>query len=338
MRLSQKVRTASFLLIYFTPIREFFQLLNSPEDKLTFVTSYHLFKIAPFSFLLKNELYFIPNISSQICLLSLNELTMRNFYIFILTLLITGCNTQYDGMKKILFLHHSTGHSIWIGNTNRYIYKLTGKGDVQKFFDKYNKENKTEYLINELIFPKNAPYGWNNYPYDYYNIWVKNAGEKPYLEEPTLEILTKEYDIIIFKHCFPVSRISEDSGSADINSDIKSFENYILQYNALKTKMHDFPENRFIVWTPSVNTKTNMTENEALRTKQFYEWIINEWDEEGDNIFIWDFYAYETEGGLYLADNNAVSPDNSHPNKEFAARMVPLFCKYVIDVTESYSE
>ena len=52
----------------------------------------------------------------------------------------------------------------------------------------------SKYFIEEKIFPKAEPYGWNNYPYDYYNIWVKNAGEQPFMEEPTLEILTKEYD------------------------------------------------------------------------------------------------------------------------------------------------
>lgn len=238
-------------------------------------------------------------------------------------------------MKKIVFLHHSTGEAIWKGATNRYIYKLTGKGDIQKFFSTYNRKNKTSYDISAVNFPKSSPYGWNNYPFDYYNIWVKNAEAEPFMEEPTLEILTKQYDVIIFKHCFPVSRINADTGSPDINSDVKSLENYKLQYDALKSKMHEFPENKFIIWTPAANTKTGMTEYEAKRTRQFYDWIINEWDEKGDNIFVWDFYKYETEGGLYLAEKNASSSDNSHPNKEFSARIAPLFCKYIIDVAEN---
>jgi len=238
-------------------------------------------------------------------------------------------------MNKIIFLHHSTGYNIWIGNTNKYISKLTGKGNIRKCFDKYNRKNGTDYQITEQFFPKSSPYGWNNYPYDYYNIWVKNAGEKPYMDEPTLEILTKIYDIIIFKHCFPVSRISEDTGLPDINSDVKRIENYILQYNALKDKMHEFPNNKFIIWTPAVNTKNLMSEEEAVRTRQFYDWMINSWDEKGDNINIWDFYKYETEGGLFLADKNASGPDNSHPNKEFSAKTAPVFCKFIIDVLEN---
>jgi len=241
-------------------------------------------------------------------------------------------------MKKVIFLHHSTGYNIWKGGTNRYIYKLTGKGDVQKFFIKHNRTNKTDFQIKEQNFPKSAPYGWKNYPYDYYNIWVKNGGEKPFMEEPTLEMLTKDYNVIIFKHCYPGSNIQEDTGSPDINSERKSLENYKLQYEALKQKMHQFPANKFIVWTPAVNTKALMTEEEALRTKEFHHWMTNEWDEKGDNIYIWDFYKYETEGGLYLAEKYAYSSDNSHPNREFSAKMASVFGKFIIDVMNSDTE
>jgi len=263
---------------------------------------------------------------------------MKVLLSIILTVLVTGCGNKTEKMEKILFFHHSTGHNIWVGKTNRYIYKLTGKGDVQRFIDDYNKKNNTDYQITESIFPKNTPYGWKNYPYDYYNIWVKNAGENPYMEEPTLEILTKEYDVIIFKHCYPVSNIQEDTGTPDIFSEVKSLENYKLQYEALKNKMHEFPSNKFIIWTPAVNTKNLMTEEEAVRTRSFHDWIVSEWDEKNDNIFVWDFYKYETEGGLYLAEKNAVSPDNSHPNKEFSGKTAPLFGKFIIDVTENRAE
>jgi hypothetical protein len=261
---------------------------------------------------------------------------MRRLFILIGIWLLIGCDSSQKEMKKIIFLHHSTGNCIWVGNTNKYVYKLTQKGDVQKFFADYNKKSKANYNIAELTFPKRSPYGWNNYPYDYYNIWVKNAGEKPYMEEPTLEMLTSEYDVIIFKHCFPVSRILEDTGNPNIDSDEKRIENYKLQYNALKSKMHDFPNNKFIVWTPAVCTKNGMTEDEGKRTQQFYKWMVDEWDEKGDNIFIWDFYKYETEGSLFLLDKNAYSPDNSHPGVKLSGEVAAAFSKFIIDVAESH--
>lgn len=256
-------------------------------------------------------------------------------YLIIPLFLITGCGSDHKDMKKIIFLHHSTGRSIWVGGTNRYIMKLTKKGAVQRYFDKYNSQNKTSYSISEMNFPKKSPYGWNNYPYDYYNIWVKNGGNQPFREEPTLELLAREYNVIIFKHCFPVGRMLADTGNPDINSSEKRLENYKLQYNALKQKMHKFPGTKFIVWTPAASVKKNISVEEAGRLNNFYRWIMDEWDEKDDNIFIWDFYNFETEGSMYLLDKNAYSPDNSHPGKEFSSRVSTLFSKFIIDVVES---
>jgi len=255
----------------------------------------------------------------------------------ILLLIISGCKSENRSMKKIIFLHHSTGYNIWVGSTGRYIYKLTKKGDVARYFSNYNKNHGTNYSISEQYFPKESPYGWNNYPFDYYNIWVKNAGPKPYMEEPTLEMLTRDYDVIVFKHCFPGSRILEDTGNPDINSDEKRLENYKLQYNALKNKMHEFPGTKFILWTPAVNTKLQMTEDQARRAEEFHRWITEEWDEKGDNIFIWDYYKYETDGGLYMPDKYASAPDDSHPNRKFSAMMAPIFSQFIIDVINSGS-
>ena len=226
----------------------------------------------------------------------------------LLIMLFTCCNSKKGEMEKIIFLHHSTGQAIWYGNVNRYVRKVTNRSNVKMFFKNYNRKNKTKYDITELSFPKESPYGWKNFPYDYYNIWVKNSGDKPYLGEPTLEILTKEYKIIIFKHCYPVSNIMEDSGVPNLDSEEKRIENYKLQYDALKKKMHEFPNTKFILWSPVVQVKKNIKPEEAKRTFDFYNWVINEWEEKGDNIFIWDFYRLETEGGLYFKDEYSVSP------------------------------
>ena len=256
---------------------------------------------------------------------------MRPLLYLILIAILSGCVKNENEMNKIIFLHHSTGKVIWRGNTNRYIGKLFKKGDVKTYIRKYNKSAKKNYHIEELYFPR-PPYGWKNDPYDYYNIWVKNAGENPYMEQSTLEILTKEYDVIIFKHCYHASKNSEDTGNPDINSVERRLENYKLQYEALKQKIHEFPENKFIIWTPAVHIEKNLSEEQARRTLEFYNWMLNEWDEKGDNIYIWDFYKYETEGGLYLLDK--YSDGSSHPNQAFGARLAPLFAQFIIDVSE----
>lgn len=122
----------------------------------------------------------------------------------IIILLVSCTHKEKISDINIIFLHHSTGGVIWDGNSSSLISKMASRisGRIAAFlkpqaqlpslFEKYNEEYNKNYLIEEMIFPKPSPYGWKNYPFDYYNIWVKNAGEDPFLEEPTLELLTTD--------------------------------------------------------------------------------------------------------------------------------------------------
>lgn len=234
----------------------------------------------------------------------------------------------------IILLHHSTGGNVWNGNL-----PIADASDevstVPGWFTNYNNQNNTAYHIEERIFPKAEPYGWNNYPYDYYNIWVKNAGDAPFMEEPTLEMLTQDYDMIIFKHCFPVSNIIDDTGNPDIDSQEKKIENYKLQYEALKAKMYEFPDKRFVVWTGAGLVKKNTTKDNAERAKKFFNWVRNEWNEEGDNIFLWDLYELETEGKLYVQNKNARGSKDSHLGADFAGKAAILFSQRITDIIET---
>ena len=190
---------------------------------------------------------------------------------------------------RIIFLHHSTGRIISNGGKSRIRILsrlLMQKTFVSNWFTHYNKLNKTKYKIDEYYFPKSKTYGWNNYPYDYYNIWVKNAGNKDYKKEPTLEILTKKYDLIIFKHCFPVSTILEDINKPDIESSEKRLENYKLQYLALRSKFQEYPNTKFLLWTGPAMVESQTNKEQATAAKSFFDWVKNEWCTQTDNIFI----------------------------------------------------
>ena len=223
---------------------------------------------------------------------------------------------------NIIFLHHSTGNNVW-------------QGGVPEWIADYNTKNNTSYFITESAFPKKVPYGWKNYPFDYYNIWVKNSGNLSYLEEPTLEMLTSEYNVICFKHCFPVSRVNVDTGNPDIESEEKTLENYKLQYNAIKEKLHQFPDTKFILWTGAALVKAQTTEEEAIRANEFFTWVKEHWNEQKDNIYLWDFRELETGGGLYLKDENAFNSNDSHLNPRFAEKVSPLFCNRLINIIEN---
>ncbi len=262
-----------------------------------------------------------------------------NSLILLLFVFLSSCS--HDGYKdslsknrddvNVLFLHHSTGNNIYRGDM------ADDKPNAKVWFENYNKQNETKINFIETYFPLSKRlrylpgYGWNNYPYDYYNIWVKNGDKSTYKYEPTLKTLAPLWDVIAFKHCFPVSAIVDD-GNPDINSDVKTLANYKLQYNALKEKLHEYPDTKFILWTGAARTEKANRPDRAKRAREFFNWVKQVWDEPGDNIYMWDFYELETDGGLYLKDEFAASSTNSHPNKEFSAKVVPLFCQRVVDV------
>lgn len=154
------------------------------------------------------------------------------------------------------------------------------------------------------------------------------------MEEPTLEVLTKEYNVIIFKHCFPVSNIQAEQDSADINSDVQTISNYKLQYNAIRDKLYEYPYVKFILFTGAAQVRSNITEDEAKRASEFFSWVKEDWDISGDNIYLWDLYALQTEGDLYFKNEFAVSSSDSHPNKKFAGKAVGLLFNRIIDVIE----
>ncbi|NLF14880.1 MAG: hypothetical protein GX597_24075 [Anaerolineaceae bacterium] len=220
----------------------------------------------------------------------------------------------------IVFLHHSTGGVIW-------------DGGMPDWLDTYNAEHGTTYRITDREYPGDG-YPWDNYPYDYWNIWVRHAGDKPYKKQDTLEILTRDYDVIIWKHCYPVSAVQADTGSPKVRSDVRSLENYKLQYEALRDKMHEFPDTRFIIWTGAARVQAATDEAQARRAREFFAWVVETWDEPGDNIYVWDFWQLETEGGLYLLEEYAASAEDSHPNSAFAARVAPFLGQRIVDVIE----
>jgi hypothetical protein len=98
--------------------------------------------------------------------------------------------------------------------------------------------------------------------------------------------------------------------------------------------MKEFPQVRFIVWTLALELKGNIDEDQAKRARTFVDWVKNEWDEKGDNIYIWDFYAFESERGLFFQKKYAAGDGDAHPNESFAKKVAPFFCKRILDVIE----
>ncbi len=246
-----------------------------------------------------------------------------------------------DENAKIRFLHHSTG-----GN-------LYSQGNVADWFSSYNSTNGTNYNISEINYPTNG-YPWNNYPYDWWNLWVtENPDDTPRTPAcqsgnanmECLDNLTTQYDVIIFKQCFPGADIGPDTGNPDVTSSVKTLENYKEQYRAIRKELDKYPNNLFIVWTlvPLHRLATNA--EKAARAKEFVDWVNNDWlTEDGNNhpnIKIFDFWSYVVESNpnptngqvntLKYEYERSHTGSDSHPNTLANQTVGPIFSQAIVD-------
>jgi len=139
----------------------------------------------------------------------------------------------------------------------------------------------------------------------------------------------------------------ENNKMGQLKADIEKRKNELLKYSeeadqdtgpavresdALKEKMRQFQNTKFLVWTGASLVEQETNEKAATLTRSFFEWVKNDWDEPGDNIYLWDFFELQTEGGLYFKTEYAKSPDNSHPSNEFSKRVYPFLCNRIVDI------
>ncbi len=252
-------------------------------------------------------------------------------------LLVFCCQSAIASSEKIIFLHHSTGEGVYY------------EGGVPDWIANYNSEQGTSYQISERNYP-GSPYAWQNYPYDYWNLWSNGACDAGNPNIECLDSLTQSYDVIIFKHCFPGSAIEEDSGNPDVSSATKTLENYKLQYRALRDMMDGYPDNLFIVWTLAPLHRKSTYAEEAARARQFVDWVRDEFlTEDGlshANIALFDFWGIvaeedpsppngETNCLKYAYEQSHISGD-SHPNTAANEAAGPEFAGTIIDAIENY--
>jgi hypothetical protein len=244
--------------------------------------------------------------------------------------------TSINFAQNAIFLHHSTGGGVYY------------EGDVEGWISNYNNEHATSFSVTERAYP-DSPYPWENYPYDFWNLWVNGSCNSSQSGIECLSSLTQNYKLIIFKHCFPGAAIHEDTGSPDVASDRKSLENYKLQYRALRAVMDSYPNNMFMVWTLAPLHRNATTVEDAARAREFVNWVNNSWlNEDGNshpNISVFDFYNIVAESNPapangrvnclkynYEGDHNG---DDSHPN--YAANQVagPIFANAIVNCLEN---
>lgn len=238
-----------------------------------------------------------------------------------------------DGGVNVLFLHHSTGESVW-------------RGGVPQWFEAYNAARGTTYRIVEHAYP-HAPYPWRNDPADYCRLWLPEGqpATSAVDGQETLADLTRHFDVIVLKTCFTGSDLLEDdpagnAGSPSLDGDATSMRktpaNYRACLRALRDAFNAYPQTRFVVWTMPPRVAAETSSQAARLAAQVADWMRQDWDIPGDNVYLWDYRALAMEGakGDVPGPLYAVSGKDSHPSAGFAARVAPLLAQRIVDVIE----
>jgi hypothetical protein len=238
--------------------------------------------------------------------------------------------------QSVIFLHHSTGEGVYV------------EGGVASWIANYNSSHSKSYSITEKNFP-DVPYPWQNYPYDYWYLWVNNQCSNTTANIYCLSKFVQTYDVIIFKHCFPGASILADDGNPQVSSAVQTLANYKLQYGALRTLMDTYPQKKFIVWTLAPLHRLATNTGDASRASEFVTWVKTSWlSEDGKshpNIFIFDFFSLVAElnstpvngkvNCLKYDYEKSHTGDDSHPNLLANQTVGPQFAQFIVNTIES---
>lgn len=230
------------------------------------------------------------------------------------------------GAHKVVFVHHSTGEHIWGGGAED-AYKALRPDDT----------------ITEQLYPSAAYGEWENKPQNYQHLWFGMpdatasdlANRHAEGQESFAQLLAKG-DVLVFKHCFDGDAMFPSSTEGAFG---QTLEKYKASYEVLKTELRKKTDNIFLVWTvaplsPSERAHFQAADNVQI-SLDFRNWVLNEWDEPGDNIFVFDYRLLATRGELsYLAESDAVDPNNedSHPSDDLSKVIAPCFARRLADV------
>jgi hypothetical protein len=259
-----------------------------------------------------------------------------NIIFILLSVLIWNafCFPVYDciagpNQKSALFIHHSVGERLLVDGSVRDLLK--GRG-IDLWDHGFNHAEKG------LRDPQGNPAGcyWipdnNTRPYGYDRLFsMKPEGANPFAR------ILANHDIILFKSCFPVSKISPDDPEEDQKTPWRrSLNNYKKHYRKISETAGRHPGKIFIVVTQPPLHPNATTIDEAIRAHAFVKWLQSPaFSQSRKNIFVFDLFSLLSHPDTHmLRDEYQInkSGKNSHPNAMAYLNIGPKFVDFLLNV------
>jgi hypothetical protein len=220
---------------------------------------------------------------------------------------------------RIIFLHHSTGQNLIDGGGVRE--SLTALGYL--FFDHgYNGEglrlSDSTWSGKSFIVPDD-----NTDPDGFSDIF-----SQPYHDPPdnTFSHLM-QYDVILFKSCFPTSNIEDDG-------QLREYQNYYL---SIRDTIDQYPQKLFVVVTPPPQVPNNSNPDEGNRARAFASWLTSsEFLEGHPNLVTFDFFNLLAGEDDFLKPSYRVDEWDAHPNDLANQQIGPLLVDFLHNAIQAY--
>ncbi len=226
--------------------------------------------------------------------------TLTSSLILALAIAVTWAGVQPARAvgETIIFLHHSIGEGLIVEGHIRQ--QLTELG--YEFYDHgYNSDGLRLADGSYAGYNFNVPDD-NTDPDGLAAIFAQPLHDPP---DNTFSYLM-QYDVIIFKSCYPASEIWDDQMLAD----------YMRYYLQMRDVMDRYPDHLFIPMTTPPNVPENSLPENAARARYFARWLTSsEYLDGHQNIAVFDLFdALAGEDNFLRPEYRPNWPNDAHPN------------------------
>jgi hypothetical protein len=228
-------------------------------------------------------------------------------------------SAQEEAPISVIFMHHSTGEGvIYAGGV---VPMMTELGYAFQHHG-YNGDGLSDAAGNYTGVNWNVP-GDNTDPDGWQAIFNQPVTDPP---SNTFSHML-QYDVIIFKSCFPASHIDSPG----------MFDAYMAYYASIRDVMDQHPDKLFIPWTTPPLVPNSTDAASAQRAQEWAAYLTSDEYLDGHpNIYPFDINSLWADADGYLRAEFRVDEWDSHPNDIGNQVVAPIFVDFIDGAVQSF--
>lgn len=221
---------------------------------------------------------------------------------------------------RIIFLHHSCGENLI--NQGNVREELTALG--YEFYDHGYNDTGLRLADGSYAGTNFDVPGDNTDPDGLAAIFAQPLHDPP--DNAFSHLM--EYDVIVFKSCYPTSNISSDEHLAEYKS----------YYLSIRNRMDQYPQTMFIIVTQPPQVPGDSSPDEAVRARALVNWLqSDEYLAGHPNVFTFDFFGLLAGDDDFLRAEYRFDDYDGHPNEQANRNIGPLFVEFIDEAIQSYA-